>query len=42
MTCLILPYANTKMMNLFLHQVSVADYFIVMQVDKAFGIGQNI
>jgi len=30
-------YANTKMMNLFLHQVSVelADYFIVMQVDKA-------
>jgi len=37
MTCLILPYANTKMMNLFLHQVSVelADYFIVMQVDKA-------
>jgi len=34
---LILPYANTKMMNLFLHQVSVelADYFIVMQVDKA-------
>jgi len=36
MTCLILPYANTKMMNLFLHQVSeLADYFIVMQVDKA-------
>lgn len=37
MTCLILPYANTKMMNLFLKQVSVdlAEYFIVMQVDKA-------
>jgi transposase len=37
MTCLILPHANTKMMNLFLQQVSVelASYFIVMQVDKA-------
>lgn len=37
MTCLILPYANTKMMNLFLEQVSVefAEYFIVMQVDRA-------
>lgn len=37
MTCLILPYANTKMMNLFLQQVSIefADYFVVMQVDKA-------
>jgi len=37
MTCLILPYANTKMMNLFLQQVSreFADYFVVMQVDKA-------
>lgn len=37
MTCLILPYANTKMMNLFLAQLSqeLAEYFIVMQVDKA-------
>lgn len=37
MSCLILPYANTKMMNLFLQQVSVdfADYFVVMQLDKA-------
>ena len=37
MTCLILPHANTKMMNLFLQQVSVelASYFIVIQVDKA-------
>lgn len=37
MTCLILPYANTQMMNLFLKQVSqeFAEYFIVMQVDKA-------
>lgn len=37
MTCLVLPYANTKMMNLFLQQVSreMAEYFIVMQVDKA-------
>jgi len=32
------------MMNLFLHRISVelADYFIVMQVDKLLGIGQNI
>lgn len=37
MTCLILPHANTKMMNLFLQQVSLelADYFIVIQVDRA-------
>jgi len=37
MTCLVLPYANTKMMNLFLQQVSqdFHDYFIVMQVDRA-------
>lgn len=37
MTSLVLPYANTKMMNLFLKQVEVdfAEYFIIMQVDKA-------
>jgi transposase len=37
MTCFILPYANTEMMNLFLKQVSAdfAKYFIVMQVDQA-------
>lgn len=37
MTTLVLPYANTQMMNLFLKQVSedFANYFIVMQVDKA-------
>jgi len=37
MRSLILPYANTKMMNLFLKQVSqeFAEYFIIMQVDKA-------
>lgn len=37
MTCLILPYANTKMMNLFLQQVAVefSEYFIVIQVDLA-------
>jgi hypothetical protein len=37
MTSLILPYANTKMMNLFLKQVSqeFAEYFIIMQVYKA-------
>ena len=37
MTALVLPYANTSMMNLFLQQVSVefANYFIVMQVDGA-------
>ncbi|MBP5978035.1 transposase [Brasilonema sp. CT11] len=37
MTCLTLPYANTKMMNLFLKQVSLefADYFVILQLDKA-------
>ena len=37
MSALILPYANTICMNLFLEQVSVdfADYFIIMQVDGA-------
>ena len=37
MTCLILPYANTEMMNLFLQQVrsEFADYFVVIQVDRA-------
>lgn len=34
---LILPYANTKMMNLFLSQISqeFADYFVILQLDKA-------
>ena len=37
MTSLILPYANTAMMNIFLHHVSItfSEYFIVMQVDQA-------
>lgn len=37
MTALVLPYANTKMMNLFLKQVSqdFAEYFVVLQVDRA-------
>lgn len=37
MSCLILPYSNTEMMNLFLKQVSAdfSSYFIVMQVDQA-------
>lgn len=37
MTCLVLPYANTKMMNLFLSQISqeFADYFVILQLDKA-------
>jgi transposase len=37
MCCLILPYANTKMMNLFLRQVSqeFAEYFIILQLDRA-------
>ena len=37
MTSLILPSADTEMMNLFLAQVAqdFADYFIVMQVDQA-------
>ena len=36
-TSLVLPYANTKMMNLFLKQVSedFRDYFIIMEVDRA-------
>ncbi|MDJ0575452.1 MAG: hypothetical protein QNJ65_09845 [Xenococcaceae cyanobacterium MO_234.B1] len=37
MTALILPYVNIKMMELFLQEVSqdFADYFIIMQVDRA-------
>ncbi len=37
MTCLILPSADTEMMNLFLAQLDqdFADYFLVMQVDQA-------
>jgi hypothetical protein len=37
MTSLILPGANTAMMNLFLEHVSqtFADFFLVMQVDQA-------
>jgi transposase len=37
MTTLVLPYANTEMMELFLKEVSqdFADYFILMQVDQA-------
>ena len=37
MTSLILPYADTKMMSLFLEHVSstYADHFVVMQVDQA-------
>lgn len=37
MTCLILPYANTAMMNLFLAQLSAdfSDYFIILQLDRA-------
>lgn len=37
MTSLVLPAANTAMMNLFLEQVSqnFENYFIVMQVDQA-------
>lgn len=37
MTCLLLPYTNTEMMNIFLKQVSddFSSYFIVMQVDQA-------
>jgi transposase len=36
-TFLILPYANTEMMNIFLKQVSedFSSYFVVMQVDQA-------
>ena len=37
MTSLILPYANTEMMNLFLEEVSrdFKDYFVIMLVDSA-------
>jgi len=37
MTSLILPFANTEMMNIFLKQVSedFSDYFILMLVDQA-------
>ena len=37
MTSLLLPYADTAMMNLFLAHVAeeFAEYFIVMQVDRA-------
>lgn len=37
MTALVLPYANTQMMNIFLGQVSqeFKDYFLIMQVDGA-------
>ena len=36
-TSLILPYANSEMMTLFLNQVAsdFSDYFIIMQVDGA-------
>jgi transposase len=36
-TSLILPYANTEMMNLFLHEVAedFKDFFIIMLVDQA-------
>ena len=37
MTSLILPYANTDMMNLFLEEVSAEfkEYFVIMLVDGA-------
>ena len=37
MSCLVLPRANTKMMNLFLQQVSFEfrDYFIILQLERA-------
>lgn len=36
-TSLILPYANTEMMSLFLREVSqdFSDHFVIMQVDRA-------
>ena len=41
MTSLILPWANTEMMNIFLRQVS--DYFILMLADQAgWHISQNL
>ncbi len=41
MTAFVLPTANTAMMQLFLEHVSqtFAEYFIVMQVDRAGGHG---
>ena len=37
MTSLILPYANTEMMNLFLQEVSedFKDFFVIMLIDRA-------
>ena len=37
MTSLILPWANTEMMNIFLRQVAedFSDYFILMLIDQA-------
>lgn len=37
MSCLLLPRANTLMMNLFLKQLSqeFSDYFIILQLDRA-------
>jgi hypothetical protein len=37
MTSLILPWANTEMMNIFLGQVAedFSNYFILMRVDQA-------
>jgi len=37
MTALILPWANTEMMNIFLRQVGedFSDYFILMLIDQA-------
>lgn len=37
MTSLILPYANTEMMSLFLQEVSedFKDYFVIMLIDRA-------
>jgi hypothetical protein len=45
MTALVLPFSNTEMMNLFLAQVAeeFADYFVVMQVDRAaYHTGQDL
>jgi hypothetical protein len=38
MTSLILPYANTGMMNLFLQEVAedFKEYFVIMLIDRAF------
>jgi hypothetical protein len=37
MTSLILPYANTEMMNLFLEQVAqdFKEFFVIMLIDQA-------